>query len=173
MRLNRKRIWNLFGMTWFALVLAFGSYLMINDATVNKEKLDHYEGEIIETGVMEYESVTEYGVETSETFYIKLRDLDQVLAIYYTAQENEKFEKEIKQGDIVEVYYKASAKKNEPNFDVYQIKRAGQIMLNDVEFRGKRMMGGMIVALAAGLVIIIGIVRDRRHWKSRQRQQWS
>ncbi len=148
-------------MTWFSAILGFASYLMFQDASLDKSKLDYYSGQIIDKGITDHNSSTKYGTRTSKVFFITLKDLDQILAVYNKGQEYGLLNENLLTGDNVEVYYKSSIKSDEPNIDVYEIKKGNQIILDDKEYRGRRKFGGIIAAIGVGLVITIGVFRDR------------
>lgn len=152
-------------MTWFATVFGFGSYLMFQDATLDKEKLSFYSGQIIDQGITDHSSSTKYGTKTSKVFYLRIKGLNQMLAVHNTGQEYSDLMNNLHVGDNVDVYYKTSIKTDEPNIDVYEIKTGDKIILSDKELRSKRKWGGIIAALGVGLVFVIGLIRDRRYQK--------
>ena len=168
MGFNKKRIGNLFAMVFFVTVMSFGTFLFYKDATVDMDRLDQYSGQIIDKGVTTHESSTKYGTKTSDVFFIRLKGLDQILATYNMGQNYDRLNKDLQIGDTVKVFYRTSLKRDVINIDTYQIEKNGQIILDNSEYRSKSMKGVIIGSVGIVVMFAIGIIRDRKYWRSKR-----
>lgn len=151
-------------MTFFIVVMSFGTYLFYGDATADMNSLDRYSAQITDKGITTHSSSTKFGTRTSDVFFIRLEGLDQILATYNRAQDYGQLEHELVIGDSVTVYYRASLKTNEPNINTYQIEKNGKVVLDNREFRSKSMKAVYIGICGIVLIAAIGIVKDRKYW---------
>lgn len=151
----------IFGVT----VLSLGTFLFYKDATIDINKLDQYSGQIIDKGITTHESSTKYGTRTSDVFFVKIEGLDQILATYNMGQKYDRLNNSLQIGDSVKVFYKASLKNNLPNIDTYQIEKNGLVILDNSEYRSKRMIGVFITGIVTIVLIVIGINQDRKFRK--------
>jgi hypothetical protein len=167
MGFNKKRVGNLFAMVFFVTVMSFGTFLFYKDATIDVNRLDQYSGQIIDKGITTHESSTKFGTRTSDVFFIKLKGLDQILATYNMGQNYDRLNNSLQIGDSVKVYYRASLKSNIANIDTYQIEKDGLVILDNSEYRNKRMTGVYICGIGIIVMIAIGIIRDRKFRRPR------
>ena len=148
----------IFGVT----VLSLGTFLFYKDATIDINRLDQYSGQIIDKGITTHESSTKFGTRTSDVFFVKLDGLDQILATYNMGQKYDRLNNSLQIGDSVKVFYRASLKNNVPNIDTYQIEKNGLVILDNSEYRTKKMIGVFITGIVTIVLIVIGINRDRK-----------
>lgn len=168
MRFNKKRIGNLFGMVFFVTVTSFGTFLFYKDATVDMDRLDQYSGQIIDKGITTHKSSTKYGTTTSRVFFIRLEGLDQILATYNMEQTYDRLNTDLQIGDSVKVFYRTSLETNVANINTYQIESNGEIILDNSDYRSRSMKGVIIGSIGIVVMLAVGIIRDRKYWKSKR-----
>ena len=158
-------------MTFFTLVFSYGAYLFYQEASVDLGRLDQFSGKIVEKGIMTNESVTKYGVRTSQVFFIRLNGLNQILAIYNPSQSYGNIDEALKIGDLVNVHFKMSQSTDKPNLSTYQIEKDGKVILDDTELRTRSWQGLVLVLVGVIATLVIGIVKDSKYWNSNHRKR--
>ena len=160
-----RRIGNYLSAIFLAACCFFGSFLMFMTSGSDLSQIDVYNGKVIEKGItIKNNSVGGKESFKSEIFYLKISGLSQILAIYKPSQDYSFFEKNIKVGDNLKVYFQKSYDTIKPNLNLFQIEKEGIVLLKKEELQNKERIGGFIALFGGFLLIGIAIYEDKKYW---------
>ena len=161
-----RRIGNYLSAIFLAACCFFGSFLMFMTSGSDLSQIDVYNGKVIEKGItIKNNSVGGKDSFKSEIFYLKISGLNQILATYKPLQDYSFFEKNIKVGDNLKVYFQKSYDTIKPNLNLFQIEKEGIVLLKKEELQNKERIGGFIALFGGFLLIGIAIYEDKKYWK--------
>ncbi|NHM02374.1 hypothetical protein [Flavobacterium difficile] len=144
----------------------FGSYLAFLKGSTELQQIDSYSGKVVNKGIISQKStVARFGSYKSNVFFIKLSGLNQILATYNLENNYDFFEKNIKIGDSIKVYYQNSFDTIKPNLDLFQIEKNGTILLKKEDFQKKKGIAAYIAFFGGFLLIGAAIYQDKKYWK--------
>ena len=123
-----------------------------NNATINLDKVDIYEGVVIDRGITMKRSKKM----SLKVFYFKMEGLDDLLASYNMSQDYSKLMSSVKNGDYLTVYFKES-KSQDLNLNVIQIEKDSIIILDKNEFETKE-RGLIYIGSIGGVLMLAGFV---------------
>jgi len=137
------------GLTGLMFAAAIKGY---NNATINLESVDKYEGIVIDRGI-----TLKRGKKMSlKVFYFRMEGLDDLLAWYHISQNYSKLMSNVKNGDYLKVYFKES-KSQDLNLNVIQIEKDNRIILDKNEFETKE-RALVYIGTIGGVLMLAGFV---------------
>lgn len=151
-----KRVFNFIGGLFLTACCFFVAYLTFQNGWTDLNKVDKFEGIITEKGITTYQTSTSGPYRTTLTnqaFYLKLKDLNQTLAVYNPQQNYGSLDNSLYVGDTVKVFYKHSNLVDKLNLETFQIEKNNREILNSQDFQGRERIA-FYITLAGGFILL-------------------
>lgn len=154
--MNFKRIKNLLSTGFIGLMVLLLGVSALLDAVRDLKEFDRFDGEIVAKGITPHSTRTARGVTmTSNVFYLRLKDLDQNLAVFDRGDDYALLDASLQVGDRVRVYFRHSYETNKLNLDTYQIEKAGTVILRQEKQRNRQwLLAGITIPFGLALVVV-------------------
>lgn len=152
-----KRAFTLFGGLFLAICCFVGAYLSFKNSSVDLTTVENFKGTISEKGIISYRTSTSAptGIRLSnKAFYIKMKGLDQKLAVYNPSQSYDFLIKNVSVGDTITVYYNHSNLKEKLNLQIFQIEKNKITLLDSQDFKGSERIA-FFISLIGGIVLLL------------------
>ena len=124
---------------------------------VDLSKVNRHKGTVTSTGETLRESKLRPRI-----FFLTLKGLPQMLEVYRMSRNYNDLLAEVKEGDVLTVYYKRNTS-NRINIDVVQMEKNGRIILSKSEFE-KKESSLISLTLIAGLLFVAGAIYNYKKY---------
>jgi hypothetical protein len=161
-----KRIFNFTACLFITICCFFVSYLTFQNGWTNLDEVDQFEGIITEKGVISYHTSTSGAFATTITkqaFYIKLKGLNQTLAVYNPQQSYGYLENNLNVGDSIKVFYKFSSLAEKLNLGIFQIEKNNLKILTDQDFQSSERKAFYITFFGGFALLFLTFYQDRKY----------
>ena len=135
------------------MLLAAGKMYFV-DGGVDLRKADKITGQITRA-YQATRRTTGKHAKNLPVFAFTLNNYDQTFGAYRPSRNYRKLLNNLKSGDTVTVTYKPNSK-DQINIDVYQIEKAGQVVLDYDSYKRNHIGVSIFVGLLAVLMIVVG-----------------
>ncbi len=160
-----KRVFNFVGGLFLTTCCFFVAYLTFQNGWTDLNKVDKFEGIIIEKGITTNQTSTSGRYRTTsnnKVFYLKLEGLNQTLAVYNPKQDYVSLDNSLYVGDTVKVFYNYSNLVDKLNLETFQIEKNNQEILNSQDFQGRERIGFYITLLGGFVLLFLTFYQDRK-----------
>jgi tRNA(Ile2) C34 agmatinyltransferase TiaS len=160
-----KRVFNFVGGLFLTTCCFFVAYLTFQNGWTDLNKVDKFEGIIIEKGITTNQTSTSGRYRTTlnnKVFYLKLEGLNQTLAVYNPKQDYVSLDNSLYVGDTVKVFYNHSNLVDKLNLETFQIEKNNQEILNSQDFQGRERIGFYITLLGGFVLLFLTFYQDRK-----------
>jgi hypothetical protein len=161
-----KRIFNFSACLFLTICCFFVSYLTFQNGWMNLGKVDQFEGVITEKGVILYHTSTSGAFAktiTNQAFQIKLKGLNQTLAVYNPQQSYGHLENNLNVGDTIKVFYKFSSLTEKLNLGIFQIEKNNLKLLNGQDFQDSERKAFYITFFGGFVLLFLTFYQDRKY----------
>jgi len=161
-----KRVFNFVGGLFLTACCFFVAYLTFQNGWTDLDKVDKFEGIITEKGITTYQTSTSGRYRTTLTkqaFYLKLKDLNQTLAVYNPQQKYGSLDNNLYVGDTVKVFYKHSNLVDKLNLETFQIEKNNQRILNSQDFQGREQIAFYITLVGGFVLLLLTVYQDKKY----------
>jgi hypothetical protein len=160
-----KRVFNFIGGFFLTACCFFGAYMTFINGWTDLNKVDRFEGIIIEKGITTYQTSTagrNPSTLNNQAFYMKLEGLNQILAVYSPEQKYDNLDNSLYVGDTIKVFYKHSNLVDKLNLETFQIEKNNQEILNSQVFQGRERLMFYLTIFGGFTLLFLTFYQDRK-----------
>ena len=160
-----NRIFNLVYCLFLTACFFVVAYTTFQNGWTNLSKVDKFEGVITERGITTHQTSTSGSYRrtlASQVFYIKLKGLNEILAVYNPKQIYSDLENNLYVGDTIKVFYNKSNQAEKLNLETFQIEKNDQQIINSQDFQGRERIGFYISFIGGFVLLFLTFYQDRK-----------
>lgn len=131
---------------------------MYSEGSVNLNKADKITGQITQAHETTKRTSGKYGAKYTPVFAFKLDSYNYILGVYRPSKNYNILLNNLKVGEVVTVTYKHYPQ-DKINLSVYQIEKAGQIVLEYDSYKKNHILASILVGFITVVVIVFAIYK--------------
>lgn len=142
-------------------VLIVGCFLLLaasnmySEGSVNLDKADKITGQITQAYETTRSTSGKYASDI-HVFAFELGNHNQILGVYRPSKNYKKLLENLKPGDVVTITYRPIPQ-DKININVYQIEKAGQVVLEYDSYKENHILASILVGIFAIVIIVFAI----------------